>query len=676
MKFINRMLQRRENELRQRRQHVEKLLKWHQRLDIEEQEVIKMEQMIIFISTSDVYQTTTSHEHVNDAVAITVQHHSQRTNRHHHHSDEVSVHERSLANVTDLDSMEQARAEHKKQKQIHQIEKSLNTLKMISAHSISSDIENGSNMCDDVVEIFGRQLNKLWKRLTGECVEKYTPEKVYTLSKYDLEQLYEQAKSVVLKQFHANEEFKRRLIDNSSIIDGSQNNNISLLQLSEVNDDSANENIKRDSIVPTLNLASSPEPRENVVSDTDQGYYFSNDNIEQNSEQLPREQQQRQEATIETVTTSDATSKNFDASQIQTEEQIEEEDEQSTSVQEDVQSDITEDSLNRPQQSHNENIDSEIKTVTNTIESQANKCEQSSSIPTNLEVKQPSGPFEFNLTGDSTQLIEETSFPNVDIQTTVSSIAEELSFVLSEEPLSPVKTASSLAPDEQQYPTDDFEEGKSANELTSISSATITQIATTTNTNQSPEQTREKSTEQSIDSSTARDESPKELEQRLILLDDGLRELSERISQSPVLQSEPENTQPESESSKSSKSSIDDENKSDQSSKTITGNVQTEATSKSSSESTTESETTTESTTSIENEPSAANDTPKIDSDESVDSIAAEIAASKSDQQLSPESIANKRPFQYTLSAGSIDYNKVPEADALKRSQVPLEAEV
>lgn len=666
------MLQRRENELRRRREHVEKLLKWHQRLDVEEQEVMKMEQMIMFISTSDVYQTT-SHEQINETVAITLHQHTKRTNC---HTDEASVHERSLSNVSDTITMERTRFEHKKQKQIQKIEKSLNTLKMVSSRSISSDIDG--SIVDDVVEIYGRQLNKLWKRLTGQYEEKYTPDKVYTLSKLDLEHMYEQAKLVVLKQFHVNEEFKRRLIDNSmSIIDGNQNTNISMPQLTEQINDDTNVEKRLESelepLVPTLNLASSPEPRENVISD--QGYYFSNSNFEQSNTQ----QKQTVAETVVEALSSDATSQNLDGSQIQTEEPIEE-DEQSISHQDDVQSDITEDSLNKPQPS-NENVSpSEIKTVSHTnTETLVNESGQSSQIPSVIETNRSSEPFALNLTSDNTQMIEETSFPNIDIETTASSVAEDIN-AMSHDSLSPVKNVSSHPSDEQKYRSDDFEDGKSADELTSIS--TVTQIATTTITNQSSDKTVEKSTERSTEeSSTPRNESPQGLEQRLIAIDDGLRELSERISKSPVLQSESE-SQNASESNVSEKStdtkspSPDRENKSDHDNETTESTPSVES-SEGDSEKIIENETTTESKNSTENEPCVGNDAPKMESDESTDSIAAEIAAGKVNHPMSGESSPPKRPFQYTLSAGSIDYNKVPEADALKRSQVPsLETEV
>lgn len=652
------MLQKRENELRRRREYVEKLLRWHQRLDMEESEVLKMEQMIMFISTSDVYQT--SREQINDTLSITVKHHTKRTNCHRHtDSNSHSVHERSLTNVNDSITMEQTRLEHKKQKQIHNIEKSLNTLKMISSRSISSDIEDASNV-DDVVEIYGRQLNKLWKRLTGEYEKRYTPDKVYTLNKTDLERLYEQAKAVVLQQFHIKDELKRRLIDNSmSIIDASQQNSVSTPQLSETKVVRIDRKAEPEINVPSLNLASSPEPRENVNSDTDQGYYFSNSNNEQISEE-------KTQSKTKSIEPTDGTSANVEESEIHTvgidhTEQAIEEDDQSESVQEDVQSDITEDSLNKGKPSTGENISpTEIETVSHVNESRQSESEIPSQIPSTIDSNPSTIPFELNLSDrNSIQLIEETSFPNIDIHTTVSSVMESDISTVSTNSVSPVKKSSSNSrpTDEPKYPSDDFEESKS--ELTSISTATVTKATTTTTPTV---------TEKTI---TPKTETSKDLEQRLILIDEGLKELSETISHSPILQTEPEITNGTS-SNDTEKSNASNVSSSENESKNNDEIKTTESIEKSEENSETNDEKSTESETSAE--PSSVG--PKIDSDESSDSIAAEIAGSKENTQTSADVLLQKRPYQYTLSASSIDYNKVPEADALKRSQIPLETEV
>lgn len=656
------MLQKRENELRRRREHVEKLLKWHQRLDGEEQEVLKMERMIMFISTSDVYQTT-SHEHINDTVEITMHRHHKRTSL---QPDDTSI---AHAHSTDTITMEKKRFHQKKQKQIHQIEKSLNTLKMISSQSILSD---GSSLDNDVVEISGRQLNKLWKRLTGEYDEKFAPEQIYSLSKPDLEQLYEQAKTVVLQQFCTNEEeFKRRLIDNSVVGDSENGSNLMSQPATEIIDSAKSEH-EPEPIVPALNLTSSSEAREIIVSDTDPGYYFSNslneNRTEQNGDQLQEQLKSSSDTVVEAIA-SEATTQNVDDSQINTEEQIEEDDE--------IQSDITEDSLNKPLQFANGNADSsEIQTIPEP-EPHANESDRSSQIPSAIENEQLSEAHTQDVNESSTQLIEETSFPEMDIPSAnASSVAEEISAA---------KLSSSV---EQNYTSDNFEDKNASDEVTTNSTASTTKVPTstpptetapsTTATNQITENISEKSIEQPSD-----DGLPKELEQRLILIDDGLRDLREAISQSPVLQSEPEisdhtNQIDDSKQSIDTEPTLDSEKQSTQNEneneneKSITEDFEASENQSEIENATESSSATTKIETSAENEVSS-----KMESDESTDSIAAEIAASNTDNSVAlTDTTAAKRPFQYTLSGGSIDYNKVPEADALKRAPLPMETEV
>lgn len=498
--------------------------------------------------------------------------------------------------------------------------------------------------------------------LTGESEQKYVPEKVYALSKDDLEQLYEQAKSVVLQQFCTNEEFKRRLID-SSIIDASENcNNSTSKPITEINN-SAKITREHESIVPTLNLPSSPEPRDNVISDTDPGYYFSNSLIESNIEpssdhQQPEQIKSNTETVVEAID-SGATTQNLDDSQIHTEEQMEKDD-HSTSYQDDIQSDITEDSLNKPLHFTNENS-SEIRTVPEN-ESHVNESDRSSQIP--LAIENEGEALTQNMNSSSNkQLIEETSFPEMNIEMTISSIAEDVSAV---------NLSSSEG---QNYTNDNFEDKSNTADVTTNSTTTVTKIATSSPPTATATMNQTSDSGKSIDQfSTLNNEHPKELEQRLILIGDGLRELSEAISQSPVLQSDRESGQHTNEFDDSEKLAdsmspvSDSNNKSNENDKSSTESFEA-------SENHSENEIATESSTAAtKSEPSMEH--PTVESDESTDSIAAEIAVSNTDHHQLAETIATKRPFQYTLSGGSIDYNKVPEADALKRAPAPSETEV
>lgn len=654
------MLQRRENELRRRREHVEKLLGWHQRLDIEEREIINMEQMVMLISTTDAYQTT-SHEQINDTLAITVHHHLKRTNC--QNNNEQSIHEQSLTNVTATttttattathtqatQALEQTRFEQKKQKQIQKINKSLNTLKMISARSLSSD---GSNLqlADEIVEIYGRQLNKLWKRLTGQSEEKFTSEKVYKLSKNDLEHLYEQAKVVVLKQFHTNDEFKKRLIDNSmSIVD--ESHVVQQNQIAEIENNLSNSQEKKQ-IVPLLNLVSSSElsneQKNNAISDSDQGYYFDSSHIEPTSENKTK----LTESQGESLDSSNSNSIEDNAEQLENDPSVIEED--IIAHQSDVQSDITEDSLNKPKFNGNSISPSEIQSISQTNETQSKETENiQTEIPSADESKPSSAAFQLNLLNNSTQMIEDTSFPHIEGQSLYLSEIENDINSISPNSTSPEKKIEN---DAEKYQSDDFEDVKTTDEL----------ISTDTATKNTAQQSEEQSETNLEDSSHT-----KELEQRLMLIDEGLRELNETISHSPVLQNEA------SESSSKSEQNIDENEENTLLAERTSSNssVNEEISTVPTTENAVESESSKPTET---NESEANVESAKAESDDSTstDSIAAELAASKIEISIPSDSSPQKRQYQYSLSASSIDYNKVPEAEALKRTQTPPDSDV
>lgn len=94
----------------------------------------------------------------------------------------------------------------KDQKRFNKIENSLKTLLNIS----SADLN------DHFVEASGIKMNRLWKRLTGENCLKFDPTISYNLSKTDLENLYEEAKVFVAKQFDDHKNLKT-LLENSVI---------------------------------------------------------------------------------------------------------------------------------------------------------------------------------------------------------------------------------------------------------------------------------------------------------------------------------------------------------------------------------------------------------------------------------------------------------------------------
>lgn len=142
---LYRLLQRREEELRQRRQHVEHLIRWHKRLDDEEQAVLDMERKLMA-----------------------------QTNE-------------ARRNQPEPDSI--------RRKQIANIEHSIEVLQSMSGRRSSRSDD------EDRVNVSGSKLNRLWRRLTGDSAQKFEPTRRYVLTKPDIEGLYEEAKLVVIGQF-------------------------------------------------------------------------------------------------------------------------------------------------------------------------------------------------------------------------------------------------------------------------------------------------------------------------------------------------------------------------------------------------------------------------------------------------------------------------------------------
>lgn len=555
--FLSSILQRRENELRHRREHVEKLLNWHQRLDIEEQQVIELEQMLMFVSSTDAHHPSSSmHEYKQDnedpnrSIALVSQHNKQKSK-----SNKNS--ELSITQLNDL-SLDKSRIEHMKQKQINKIEKSLNALKSISVQSDGSD----TDVKGDVAEILGFQLNKLWRRLTGQCIEEFKPNRVYRLTKPDLESLYERAKSVVLSQFDNNGEFKKRLFNGSMSIVEADDGGGEEEHKSNGFDDEINET---KAIVPELNLTSSPEqhsidPKANT--EMDEGYYFSNNESVEKSLCESRSGCILNETDLNVEHNKDS-------------------DVNETHDSEDQQSDITEDSLNQ---------DNNSELVSKSIESQKN---------TNPMGKSPAiTTFSLNVSQNDVQLIGDTSFPNIDVKLALSANNSSSSLVIPEsvEISSDVNTIQS--PDNDYlYQSEKLEEPP-------------TEIVDTNDSSKIDEQ---------------------------ITMESNNTSKSAPYTNGKFLNSNDESIRPE--------RSICDQ----QSIEHSTIEEKTVQTSEGNDESTPSSN--------VQSDNSSDN-TLENDGSESV----------KGGSDLS----STKRQYQYSLSNSSIDHSKVLEADALKRTSVPL----
>lgn len=152
-KSLENLLRRREEELQKRREDVERLMKWHQRLDNEEEEVLQLEKLLF----------------------------------------EYNAKPRS--GILD----------EKLERKLKEIDSGLRDLSCVT-----------SDERVDYVRTSGAKLNKLWRRLTGEKSDRFDPKRKYKLCKKDLEKFYEEAKRIVLIAFGENPADMKDLFEQSS----------------------------------------------------------------------------------------------------------------------------------------------------------------------------------------------------------------------------------------------------------------------------------------------------------------------------------------------------------------------------------------------------------------------------------------------------------------------------
>lgn len=154
-KSLENLLRRREEELHKRRADVERLMKWHQRLDHEEEEVLHLEKLLF----------------------------------------EYNAKPRQAAVVVD----------EKLDRKLKEIDDGLRDLSCVT-----------SDERVDYVRTSGGKLNKLWRRLTGQKEDRFDPKRKYKLCKQDLEKFYEEAKKIVLIAFGQDPEGMKELFEQSS----------------------------------------------------------------------------------------------------------------------------------------------------------------------------------------------------------------------------------------------------------------------------------------------------------------------------------------------------------------------------------------------------------------------------------------------------------------------------
>lgn len=244
---IVRILRKREEELQKRRNHVEHLIRWHQRLNREEDDLIEMEKLLM---------TYTSGSTI-DRLPLPID---------------------DVAKRSPTKSPRKAPQEIRK---IKNIEKSLQLLQNMSSTSVTT---NGEEI-EDVVEASGNRLNKLWRRLTGEESDKFNPGQHYKLNKFDLEKMYEDAKNVVLVKFTKNKDIGplNDLSQSVSVLQASTDQNSIPHENSKVVQVETDE-LSQSSVIPSLDLNFSQDSKTNSIIETNveategnDNYYFTDD---------------------------------------------------------------------------------------------------------------------------------------------------------------------------------------------------------------------------------------------------------------------------------------------------------------------------------------------------------------------------------------------------------------
>ncbi|KFB42977.1 hypothetical protein ZHAS_00010852 [Anopheles sinensis] len=159
------ILLRREAELRKRKEHVQRLLEWHRKLEREEEELLAVEGKLLAYNSRKLEENLTSAPKADDPTI---------------------------------------------EARVRSIERSLKTLQSIPSSvsrsaSVNGSIEHVEESVEEVVKMGGSKLNRLWYRLTGIKEQRYEPGRNYPITRAHLEALYEQAKRCVLEGFQRNE---------------------------------------------------------------------------------------------------------------------------------------------------------------------------------------------------------------------------------------------------------------------------------------------------------------------------------------------------------------------------------------------------------------------------------------------------------------------------------------
>ncbi|XP_055698555.1 centrosome-associated protein 350-like isoform X3 [Phlebotomus papatasi] len=251
---LEKLLEQREKELQKRREHVEFLLQWHQRLEKEEKDVKEMEKKLL---NSNLERLT----------------------------------EKNLPALTEKSEIEE---EDVKLKRVEDIDKSLQILQNIVQ-------ESGNE--GDFVDVRGVKLNNLWKKLVGREEEKFQPKHVYKMTKNDFSQLYEEAKMRILKEFHDEQKMQQLLEESMASVTKESNSQGSGEEKCQ-DSENAFQDYSTDDFETVTSVKESPPapPQETQQKDSEKSQEESSKNSQESNSQSEENQTNSEKASSQSET--------------------------------------------------------------------------------------------------------------------------------------------------------------------------------------------------------------------------------------------------------------------------------------------------------------------------------------------------------------------------------------
>uniref|UniRef100_A0A336MCL6 CSON015222 protein n=1 Tax=Culicoides sonorensis TaxID=179676 RepID=A0A336MCL6_CULSO len=183
---LERLLEKRQRELEVRKNKLQKLSEWQAQLDEEERRVIEMEQQLLEQNIAEARKEFKM-KSIQSTASSDISESFSRS--------EKRLKSRAIEDKNDENKENLVQISSK----LHKIENSLSIL----SQEVSDE--------NEIVVLTGQKLNKLWFRLSGQKEKRFEPNRVYSLDKKKVAELYEEAKTVVINQFEDKNKVKQLL---------------------------------------------------------------------------------------------------------------------------------------------------------------------------------------------------------------------------------------------------------------------------------------------------------------------------------------------------------------------------------------------------------------------------------------------------------------------------------